>query len=54
MTDLFSKFDALIAEKAALIATGVRDPIGIVPLYWGVDRDGGFRFFALGFVAVSV
>jgi len=30
MTDLFSKFDALIAEKAALMATGVRDPIGIV------------------------
>ena len=27
MTDLFSKFDPLIAEKAALMATGVRDPI---------------------------
>ncbi len=30
MTDLFTKFDALIAEKAALMETGVRDPIGIV------------------------
>jgi 8-amino-7-oxononanoate synthase len=30
MADLFSKFDPLIAEKAALMATGVRDPIGIV------------------------
>ena len=28
--DLFSKFDALIAERAALIDTGVRDPFGIV------------------------
>jgi 8-amino-7-oxononanoate synthase len=30
MTDLFSKFDALIAEKKILMATGVRNPIGIV------------------------
>jgi 8-amino-7-oxononanoate synthase len=30
MTDLFSKFDALIAEHAGLLATGVRDPFGIV------------------------
>lgn len=28
--DLFSKFDALIAERAALLSTGVRDPFGIV------------------------
>ncbi|OYY72878.1 aminotransferase class I/II-fold pyridoxal phosphate-dependent enzyme [Sphingomonas sp. 28-63-12] len=28
--DLFTKFDALIAEKQALIDTGVRDPFGIV------------------------
>ncbi len=28
--DLFSKFDALIAEREALLATGVRDPFGIV------------------------
>ena len=30
MTDLFSKFDSLIAEKKELMATGVRNPIGIV------------------------
>ena len=30
MTDLFSKFDGLIAEREALLATGVRDPFGIV------------------------
>jgi 8-amino-7-oxononanoate synthase len=29
-TDLFSKFDRLIAEREALAATGVRDPFGIV------------------------
>lgn len=28
--DLFSKFDPLIAERAALLASGVRDPFGIV------------------------
>jgi glycine C-acetyltransferase/8-amino-7-oxononanoate synthase len=28
--DLFSKFDALIAEREALLASGVRDPFGIV------------------------
>lgn len=28
--DLFSKFDGLIAERAALMASGVRDPFGIV------------------------
>jgi len=28
--DLFSKFDALIAEREALLSTGVRDPFGIV------------------------
>ncbi len=30
MTDLFSKFDPLIAEREALLATGVRDPYGMV------------------------
>jgi 8-amino-7-oxononanoate synthase len=30
MSDLFTKFDALIAEKAALLAAGSRDPIGVV------------------------
>jgi 8-amino-7-oxononanoate synthase len=30
MTDLFSKFDSLIDERAALAATGVRDPFSIV------------------------
>jgi 8-amino-7-oxononanoate synthase len=30
MTDLFSKFDGLIAEREALMDTGVRDPFGIV------------------------
>jgi 8-amino-7-oxononanoate synthase len=30
MTDLFAKFDSLIAEKKELMATGVRNPIGIV------------------------
>ena len=30
MSDLFSKFDPLIAEREALAATGVRDPFGIV------------------------
>jgi 8-amino-7-oxononanoate synthase len=29
-TDLFSKFDPLIAEREALLATGVRDPFSIV------------------------
>ena len=28
--DLFAKFDALIAERDALLATGVRDPFGLV------------------------
>src|SRR4051812_46710558 len=28
--DLFSKFDALIAEREALLDTGVRDPFGLV------------------------
>jgi 8-amino-7-oxononanoate synthase len=30
MSDLFSKFDALIAEREALLDTGVRDPFSIV------------------------
>jgi len=30
MSDLFSKFDPLIAEREALLATGVRDPFSIV------------------------
>ena len=30
MTDLFSKFDPLIAERQALLDTGVRDPFAIV------------------------
>jgi glycine C-acetyltransferase/8-amino-7-oxononanoate synthase len=30
VTDLFSKFDSLIAERDALLATGARDPYGIV------------------------
>ncbi len=30
MTDLFSKFDAIIAEREALADTGVRDPFSIV------------------------
>lgn len=30
MSDLFSKFDALIAEREGLLATGVRDPFAIV------------------------
>jgi 8-amino-7-oxononanoate synthase len=30
MTDLFSKFDGIIAEKKALMDSGVRNPIGIV------------------------
>ncbi|WP_426169386.1 serine palmitoyltransferase [Sandarakinorhabdus sp. DWP1-3-1] len=30
MTDLFSKFDALIAERAAVLAKGIRDPFAIV------------------------
>jgi 8-amino-7-oxononanoate synthase len=30
MSDLFSKFDALIAERQALLDTGVRDPYSIV------------------------
>ena len=30
MTDLFSKFDALIAERQALLDSGVRDPFSIV------------------------
>jgi glycine C-acetyltransferase/8-amino-7-oxononanoate synthase len=29
-SDLFSKFDALIAERQALLDTGVRDPFGLV------------------------
>ncbi|MBV9076683.1 MAG: hypothetical protein JO048_04275, partial [Methylobacteriaceae bacterium] len=28
--DLFSKFDALIAERQALLDSGVRDPFGLV------------------------
>ncbi len=28
--DLFSKFDALIAERQALLDTGIRDPFGLV------------------------
>jgi 8-amino-7-oxononanoate synthase len=30
MTDLFSKFDAIIAEREALLETGIRDPFAIV------------------------
>ena len=30
MTDLFSKFDPLIAEREALMSTGIRDPFAIV------------------------
>lgn len=30
MTDLFSKFDALIAQREGLLATGVTDPFGLV------------------------
>lgn len=30
MSDLFSKFDALIAERAGLLSTGIRDPFAIV------------------------
>lgn len=30
MTDLFSKFDPLIAERAAILSAGVRDPFAIV------------------------
>ncbi len=30
MTDLFSKFDALIGEREALLSTGVRDPFSLV------------------------
>ena len=30
MTDLFSKFDPLIAQREALLATGVRDPFSLV------------------------
>ena len=30
MTDLFSKFDALIAQRAGLLATGVKDPFSLV------------------------
>jgi 7-keto-8-aminopelargonate synthetase-like enzyme len=30
MTDLFSKFDPLIAERTALLASGARDPFGVV------------------------
>jgi 7-keto-8-aminopelargonate synthetase-like enzyme len=30
MSDLFSKFDALIAEREGLLSTGVRDPFAIV------------------------
>ncbi|MDT7934768.1 MAG: aminotransferase class I/II-fold pyridoxal phosphate-dependent enzyme [Sphingomonadaceae bacterium] len=30
MTDLLSKFDAIIAERAGLVATGIKDPFGIV------------------------
>ena len=30
MNDLFSKFDALIAEREGLLKTGIRDPFGIV------------------------
>lgn len=30
MTDLFSKFDPLIAQREALLATGVTDPYNLV------------------------
>ena len=30
MTDLFSKFDALIAQREGLLATGVKDPFSLV------------------------
>src|SRR3546814_13539843 len=30
MTDLFSKFDSLIAERQALLDSGVRDPFSLV------------------------
>ena len=30
MSDLFSKFDPLINERAGLLSTGVRDPFAIV------------------------
>jgi 8-amino-7-oxononanoate synthase len=30
MTDLFSKYDAIIAEKAGLLSSGIRDPFHIV------------------------
>ncbi len=30
MSDLFSKFDALIAERAGVLSTGIRDPFAIV------------------------
>ena len=30
MSDLFSKFDAIIAEREGLLASGIRDPFGIV------------------------
>ncbi|MDE2043255.1 MAG: 8-amino-7-oxononanoate synthase, partial [Alphaproteobacteria bacterium] len=30
MTDLFSKFDPLIEQRATLLATGVRDPFSLV------------------------
>jgi 8-amino-7-oxononanoate synthase len=30
MTDLFSKFDAIIAEREALLSSGIRDPFAIV------------------------
>ena len=30
MTDLFTKFDPLIAEREGLLATGVKDPFGLV------------------------
>src|SRR3546814_14237638 len=30
MTDLFSKFDPLIQQRADLLATGITDPFGLV------------------------
>jgi 8-amino-7-oxononanoate synthase len=30
MTDLFSKFDPLIQQREALLATGVKDPFSLV------------------------
>ena len=44
MTDLLSKFDPLIAERQALLDSGVRDPFAIVmseaksPTEAGINR----------------